>query len=79
MRAVWPLLQAFNEELDRMYDDAQLTSSSEEVKALREEVKRTKSQRNDLQRKTWELERDLKEQKSQSEVYERILKSHGLL
>lgn len=62
-----------------MYDDAQLTSSSEEVKALREEVKRTKSQRNDLQRKTWELERDLKEQKSQSEVYERILKSHGLL
>lgn len=73
------LHKAFNEELDRMYDDAQLSSRDEEVRALREEVKKTKATRNDLQKRNWDLERDSKVQKGQIESYEKILRQHGLL
>ncbi|CAO1622447.1 unnamed protein product [Parajaminaea phylloscopi] len=73
------LHKAFNEELDRMYDDASLPSRDEEVEALRREVKRTKAQRNDLQKRNWEMERDTKIQKGRIDSYEKILREHGLL
>lgn len=73
------LHKAFNEELDRMYDDASLSNRDKEVAALRQEIKRTKAQRNDLQRRQWEMEKDLKIQRSQVDSYEKILREHGLI
>lgn len=73
------LAQAFNEELDRLYDDAQLTSRDAEIAALREEVKRTKAQRNEAQARCGELEKQGKLQKTQLEAWEGVLRGNGLL
>jgi hypothetical protein len=72
------LHKAFNEELDRMYDDAQL-SEVEQIARLRNEVRSTKAQRNEanLERKT--LQRELALERAQSEVWRATLEQHGLI
>lgn len=74
------LHKAFNEELDRMYEDTQNASSSEEeIRTLRDEVRRTKAQRNDLDAKYRDMERRLKTVTGEMQSYEKRLRDEGLL
>ena len=73
------LHKAFNEELDRLYEGTQLGSGEEEIRALREEVKRTKAQRNELDAKYREMERKWKMACGEVQSYEKRLRGEGLL
>lgn len=72
------LHKAFNEELDRMYDDAQL-GEFEQIARLRHELRLSKAQRNEanIERKT--LQRELALERAQSEVWRTTLEQHGLI
>ncbi|KAN0065296.1 hypothetical protein ACQY0O_001131 [Thecaphora frezii] len=72
------LHKAFNEELDRMYEDTQ-RPESEELATLREEIKRVKRQRNEASVKNKKLHLDLEVERAQSSVYREILEANGLL
>ncbi|CAO1638739.1 unnamed protein product [Sympodiomycopsis kandeliae] len=73
------LHKAFNEELDRLYEHTQSDSSADEINALREEVKRTKSERNEMNSKLKEMERKYKLATSDLASYEKRLRDEGLL
>lgn len=62
-----------------MYEDTQSSSNEEEIRALREEVKRTKSQRNELDAKYREMERQMKIISGERDSYEKRLREEGLL
>lgn len=73
------LHKAFNEELDRMYDDIQLPSVDEQVVKLRTEIRQAKSQRNEANLEKKALQRELALEKAQSEVWRATLIKHGLI
>ncbi len=72
------LHKAFNEELDKMYEDT-LEPEDAEVKALRVEVQKAKAARNELSIELKTLRRDLEIQKTEAETYRSVLKQHRLL
>ena len=73
------LHKAFNEELDRMYDDIQLGSVDEQLVKLRTEIRLAKSQRNEANLEKKALQRELALEKAQSEVWRATLIKHGLI
>lgn len=73
------LHKAFNEELDRMYDDVQLESVDEQLVKLRTEIRQAKSQRNEANLEKKALQRELALEKAQSEVWRATLIKHGLI
>ncbi|PWN86609.1 hypothetical protein FA10DRAFT_270161 [Acaromyces ingoldii] len=78
------LHRAFNEELDRLYEDAQHVSGdgdgdgAEEIRRLRQEVKTSKAQRNEANIENKALQRDLALERAQADVYKALLEQHGL-
>ena len=72
------LHRAFNEELDRMYDDATL-EGDEQIARLRAEIKQTKAKRNDMQLENRTLQKELTLERAQSEVWRSTLEKHGLI
>lgn len=62
-----------------MYEDTQASSNEEEIRALRDEVKRTKSQRNDLDAKYRDLQRQMKIIAGERDSYEKRLRDENLL
>lgn len=74
-----PSVQAFNEELDRMYEDAHLSTTDEVILAQRAEVRTSKAQRNGAEAKSRDLERKLRLQTEELEAFRKTLAENGLL
>ncbi|KAF8592181.1 hypothetical protein K439DRAFT_1626199 [Ramaria rubella] len=72
------LHQAFNEELDGMFNDANLPET-EAWAAMTKDLRESKAARNDLKRENASLKRKLEEVESQKEEWGAILRAHGLI
>lgn len=74
------LHKAFNEELDGLYSSlTQSSTPNEEVRALRDEVKRTKRERNEARSYRCDLERKIKFLESENEGFRERLRAEGML
>jgi len=72
------MYEAFNEELDGMYNDANLPEE-EAWTAMSQDLRRTKEDRNALTRENSQLKRKLAETEMQKEEWGALLRAHGLI
>lgn len=72
------MYEAFNEELDGMYNDANLPDD-EAWQAMSRDLRQTKETRNALTRENSQLKRQLAEAELQREEWGDLLRSHGLI
>ncbi|KAF7981667.1 hypothetical protein HWV62_32792 [Athelia sp. TMB] len=72
------MYEAFNEELDGMYQDAQLPED-EAWTSMAEDLRKTKESRNALARENSQLKRRLAEMECQQEEWASLLRAHGLI
>ncbi|KAH7931234.1 hypothetical protein BV22DRAFT_1115616 [Leucogyrophana mollusca] len=72
------MYEAFNEELDSMYTDANLPED-EAWTAMSEDLRQTKESRNALSRENSQLKRRLAEAELQKEEWATLLRAHGLI
>jgi len=70
--------QAFNTELDGMYNDTQLPPTPA-LEAMRRDLQETKASRNDLALENMRLKRELEEANLKREQWARILRERGIL
>lgn len=73
------LYEAFNEELDKMFQDLQLPSPSQSLKILVEDLKRMAEERGKLTTRLGSTQRQLELEIAKSECLESLLKEAGLL
>jgi len=71
-------LQAFNTELDGMYNDACLPQT-EAFEAMKRDLQSAKSKRNELDLENQRLKRELSESNLKREQWGRILKTQGVI
>lgn len=72
------MYEAFNEELDSMYNDVQLPDD-EAWTALTTDLQQTKQARNDLSKENAQLKLQLSEAERQKEEWGALLRAHGLI
>lgn len=72
------LFQAFNTELDGMYNDACLPET-EAFEAMRQDLQDSKARRNELDLENQRLKRDLEESNLKREQWAKILRAQGVL
>ncbi|KAH8094910.1 hypothetical protein BXZ70DRAFT_1066217 [Cristinia sonorae] len=72
------MYEAFNEELDAMFDDANLPEDEAWV-AMTRDLRQTKEARNTLSKENSHLKRKLVEMELQNEEWGALLRAHGLL
>jgi len=72
------MYEAFNEELDSMYTDAQLPDE-EAWTALTTDLQQTKQTRNDLSKENAQLKLQLSDAERQKEEWGALLRAHGLI
>jgi len=72
------MYEAFNEELDSMYNDAQLPDD-EAWTALSTDLQQAKQARNDLSKENAQLKFQLSEAERQKEEWGALLRAHGLI
>ncbi|KAI0050211.1 hypothetical protein FA95DRAFT_662337 [Auriscalpium vulgare] len=72
------MYEAFNEELESMFNDAQLPEDRAWA-AMAEDLRRTKASRNNLARENAQLKRRLAESESEKEEWGELLRQHGLI
>ncbi|KAK7061920.1 DH domain-containing protein [Favolaschia claudopus] len=72
------MYEAFNEELDAMYNDANLPDD-EAWTAMTTDLRKTKEDRNTLTRENSQLKRRLAETELQQEEWGALLRAHGLI
>ncbi|KAF8524603.1 hypothetical protein BU17DRAFT_84640 [Hysterangium stoloniferum] len=72
------LHKAFNEELDGMFNDANMPES-DAWSAMTKDLRETKAARNDLKRENATLKRKLAEVELQKEQWGALLRAHGLI
>ena len=77
-RCVYADLQAFNTELDGMYNDACLPQT-EAFEAMKQDLQAAKSKRNELDLENQRLKRELSESNLKREQWGRILKTQGVI
>ena len=70
--------EAFNTELDGMYNDACLPET-EAFEAMRQDLQQTKAKRNELDLENQKLRRELEESNMKREQWARILREQGVL
>jgi len=70
--------QAFNTELDGMYNDTQLPPTPA-LEAMRRDLQETKASRNDLALENMRLKRELEEANLKREQWAKILRERGVL
>lgn len=70
--------QAFNTELDGMYNDACLPET-EAFDAMRQDLQQCKARRNELDLENQKLRRDLEESNLKREQWAKILRTQGVL
>lgn len=72
------IYEAFNTELDGIFEDAQLPST-EAFEALKRDLREAKGQRNDLALENMRLKRELEEANLKREQWSKVLREKGLL
>jgi len=72
------MYEAFNEELDSMYNDAQLPDE-EAWTALTTDLQQAKQARNNLSKENTQLKLQLYESERQKEEWGALLRAHGLI
>ncbi|KAJ7590868.1 hypothetical protein C8J56DRAFT_934088 [Mycena floridula] len=72
------MYEAFNEELDSMYNDANLPED-EAWAAMSTDLRQTKEARNNLSKENSQLKRQLAESELQKEEWAALLRTHGLI
>ncbi|CAA7260055.1 unnamed protein product [Cyclocybe aegerita] len=72
------MYEAFNEELDGMYNDANLPDD-EAWQAMSRDLRQTKEARNKLSRENSQLKRKLAEEELEKEEWGDLLRAHGLI
>jgi len=72
------MYEAFNEELDGMYNDANLPQD-EAWTSMTQDLRKTKEARNALTRENSQLKRRIVEVESQQEEWGALLRAHGLI
>jgi dsDNA-specific endonuclease/ATPase MutS2 len=72
------MYEAFNEELDEMYNDANLPVD-EAWASMTQDLRQTKEARNALTKENSQLKRRLAEVESQQEEWGALLRAHGLI
>ncbi|KAJ3506741.1 hypothetical protein NLJ89_g6700 [Agrocybe chaxingu] len=72
------MYEAFNEELDSMYNDANLPDD-EAWQAMSRDLRQTKEARNKLSRENSQLKRKLAEEELEKEEWGDLLRAHGLI
>ncbi|KAG8937079.1 hypothetical protein FRC02_006279 [Tulasnella sp. 418] len=70
--------EAFNEELDNMYNDINLPDD-EAWEAMTKDLRQAKDQRNTLAKENSQLKRKLEEMELQNQEWEKLLRNHGLI
>lgn len=78
LRALTSAVQAFNTELDGMYNDACLPET-EAFEAMRQDLQSCKSRRNELDLENQRLRRELDESNLKREQWAKILRTQGVL
>jgi hypothetical protein len=71
------IYEAFNKELDGMFEDAQLPPT-EAFEAMRRDLQEAKGQRNDLALENMKLKRELEEANLKREQWSRLLREKGM-
>ncbi|KZS91196.1 hypothetical protein SISNIDRAFT_456791 [Sistotremastrum niveocremeum HHB9708] len=72
------MFEAFNEELDKMFDDAHLPES-EAWEAMVQDLRKTKDARNESRKENSILKRSLAEAELQRDEWGALLRAHGLI
>ncbi|KXN89579.1 Rho guanine nucleotide exchange factor gef2 [Leucoagaricus sp. SymC.cos] len=72
------MYEAFNEELDGMYNDASLPDD-EAWRAMAKDLQETKEARNNFSRENSQMKRQIAELESQQEEWAALLRAHGLI